>query len=144
VKALPHQYEVSLSGGPTGYARVSSEGLPVLPVAAPADFDGPGDAWSPEHLLLASVQTCFLLTMRAVARVSQLPFIALDSTISGTVDKKDGAVRFTEIVIRPRLRVLPGTDHVRALKILEKGEKACLVSASLSTPVRLEPEIVDG
>jgi len=118
--------------------------VPVLPVAAPADFDGPGDAWSPEHMLLASVQACFLLTMRAVARVSQLPFIALDSTISGTVDKKDGAVRFTEIVIRPRLRVPPGTDHERALKILEKGEKACLVSASLSTPVRLEPEIVDG
>jgi peroxiredoxin-like protein len=144
VTALPHRYEVSLSGGPTGYARVSSEGLPVLPVAAPADFDGPGDAWSPEHMLLASVQTCFLLTMRAIARLSQLPFIALDSTISGTVDRKDGVLRFTEIVIRPRLRVPPGTDRDRALRIMEKGEKTCLVSASLATPIRLEPEIIEG
>ena len=27
---------------------------------------------------------------------------------------------------------------------LEKSEKACLVSASLSTPIRVEPEIVSG
>jgi hypothetical protein len=28
------------------------------------------------------------------------------------------------------------------MRVLEKSEKACLVSASLSTPIRLEPEIV--
>jgi uncharacterized OsmC-like protein len=30
-------------------------------------FDGPGDAWSPENLLLAAVQSCFLFTFQAVA-----------------------------------------------------------------------------
>jgi peroxiredoxin-like protein len=141
---LPHQYDVTLAAGPTGYARVSSEGLPVLPVAAPTDFDGPGDAWSPEHMLLASVQACFLLTMRAIAGPSQLTFISLESSVSGTVDKKDGALRFTEIVIRPRLRVPAGTDRERAMKVMEKSEKACLISASLSTPIRLEPEVIEG
>jgi uncharacterized OsmC-like protein len=37
--------------------------------------------------------------------------------------------------------VPPGTDLERARQVLEKSEKACLVSASLSTPIRLEPEI---
>jgi hypothetical protein len=32
--------------------------------APPLDYDGPG-AWSPEHLLLAAVETCFLFTLRA-------------------------------------------------------------------------------
>jgi peroxiredoxin-like protein len=144
VKPLPHQYDVTLVGGPTGYARVTSEGLPVLLVAAPADFDGPGDAWSPEHMLLASVQACFLLTMRAIAGLSQLPFTSLESRITGTVDKKDGAMRFTEIVIRPRLVVKAGTDRERAIKVMEKSERACLVSSSLATPIRLEPEVVEG
>jgi uncharacterized OsmC-like protein len=58
------------------------------------------------------------------------------------VDRKEGATRFTEIVLRPRLTLPAGADRDRAMRVLEKSEKACLVSASLSTPVRLEPEIV--
>lgn len=37
-----------------------------------------------------------------------------------------------------------GVDGYRALRILEKSEKACLVSASLTTPVKLEPEVLIG
>jgi hypothetical protein len=33
-----------------------------------------------------------------------------------------------------------GADYVRVRRALERAEKACLVSASLATPVRLEPE----
>jgi len=69
MKALPHHYEVHLTGGPSGYAELSTSGAPVLRAAPPVEFDGPGDAWSPEHLLLASVQTCFLLTLRAIGAI---------------------------------------------------------------------------
>jgi uncharacterized OsmC-like protein len=51
-------------------------------------------------------------------------------------------MRFTEIVLRPRLTVPAGTDKERAMRVLERSEKGCLVSASLATPVRLEAEIV--
>ena len=51
MKPLPHHYENRLTGRPEGYATVSAPGLPDLRLAPPVDFDGPGDAWSPEHLL---------------------------------------------------------------------------------------------
>ncbi len=144
MQPLPHHYDVQLSGGPAGYARLSTPGVPDLRTAAPSDYDGPGDAWSPEHLLLAAVQTCFLLTLRAVARASNVQFVALEVDAAGTVDRQGGVTRFTEIVLRPRLTVPAGTDRERAVRALEKSEKACLVSASLSTPIRLEPEIREG
>ena len=144
MKPLPHNYNVHLAGGPSGHAQLSTAGVPELRTAPPADFGGPGDAWSPEHLLLASVQACFLFTLRAIARLSQLEFVALDLDASGVVDRRDGATRFIEIVLRPTLTVAPGTDHQRALRILEKAEKACLVSASLSTTIRLEPRVTDA
>lgn len=144
MKPLPHRYDVQLTGGPAGYAVVSSIGLPELRTAPPRDYDGPGDAWSPEHLLLAAVETCFLFTLRAVARASKLEFQALELDAQGTVDRREGVTRFTEIVLRPRLTVAPGADRARAASVLEKSEKACLVSASLSTPIRLEPEIKEG
>jgi peroxiredoxin-like protein len=144
MKPLPHHYDVHLAGGPSGYAQLSAAGLPELSAAPPADYDGPGDAWSPEHLLLASIQACFLFTLRAVAHLSKVEFTALELDVSGTVNRQDGATRFTEIILRPRLTVTPGTDRERALRVLEKAEKACLVSASLSTPIRLEPQISEG
>jgi hypothetical protein len=35
-------------------------------------------------------------------------------------------------------------DPDRVLRVMEKSERTCLVSASLSTPIRLEPEVVTG
>lgn len=35
----------------------------------------------------------------------------------------------------------PGTEPERVAAVLEKMKKACLVTASLSTPVRMEPEV---
>lgn len=144
MKPLPHIYKAQLSGGSEGYAVVSVAGVPELRTAPPADFGGPGDAWSPEDLLMAAVESCFLLTLRAVARASKLEFDSLELAGEGTLDRKDGATRFTEIVLRPRLKLPAGADRDKAMRVLEKSEKACLVSASLSTPVRLEPEIVSG
>jgi organic hydroperoxide reductase OsmC/OhrA len=144
MKPLPHHYEVRLAGGPAGDATLSLPGAPDLRSAPPLDFGGPGDAWGPEHLLLAAVEACFLFTLRAVAQASRIAFTSLDLTAEGTVDRRDGVIRFTEIVLRPRLGVPAGTDPERTLRVLEKSEKACLVSASLATPIRLEPEIVTG
>jgi uncharacterized OsmC-like protein len=129
MKPLPHHYDVHLSGGPSGYAqlstvfrapRVSSGSVREPRTAPPVEYDGP----------LASVQACFLFTLRAIARLSKVGFLALELDASGTVDRHEGATRFTEIVLRPRLTVRSGTDRERALHVLEKSEKACLVSAS--------------
>jgi organic hydroperoxide reductase OsmC/OhrA len=144
VKPLPHEYEVRLHGGPAGYAQLCTEGAPELRAAPPVAFDGPGDAWSPEHLLLAAVQACFLFTLRAVARQSRVEFAAVDAKVSGTVNRLDGVTRFTEIVLAPQLTVPAGTDHERVLQVVERTKKACLISASLAVPVCLQPNIVEA
>lgn len=140
MKPLPHRYEVRIAGGADGYAQLSSTGVPDLRTAPPLEFDGPGDAWSPEQLLLAAVQACFVMTFRAVAEASRLEFTSLAVDAEGTVERVNGRTRFTEIVLRPRVVTPAGVDAVRLRRALEKAEHACLVSASLSTPIRLEPE----
>jgi uncharacterized OsmC-like protein len=80
------------------------------------------------------------MTFRAVAAASGIEFTALSVEAEGTVDRAGGRTRFTEIVLRPRVVAPAGVDTVRLRRALEKAERACLVSASLSTPVRLEPE----
>jgi organic hydroperoxide reductase OsmC/OhrA len=142
MKPLPHVYEVTLSGVSKGYATLTTGGVPALKSAPPKDFDGPGDAWSPEHLLLASVESCFMFTFQAVAQASRFDFLSLELSGSGTVDREDGSTRFTDILLRSRLVLPKGANPERAGRLLEKGKNACLVTASLSVPIRLENEIV--
>jgi hypothetical protein len=59
----------------------------------------------------------------------------MDSATAGSsLPKSLLADRLTEARIAWHLRC--------ALRLVEKSERACLVSASLSTPVRLEPQII--
>ena len=140
MKPLPYT-SVGLSGAEEKYATVSGAGLPDHRTAPPADFDGPGDAWSPEHLLMAAVATCFMFTFRAVAGASKLKFGALRLSGEGMVDRREGVIRFTEIVLRPRLTLGQDADRDRAMRVLMKAEKTCLVSATLLSAIRLEQEI---
>jgi peroxiredoxin-like protein len=140
--SLPHRYDVWLSGGPTGYATVATPGVPDLTSAPPLAFEGPGDAWTPEHLLLAAVETCFLFTFRAIAKRAQIDFVTFDVASEGVVDRQEGVTRFTEIVLRPRVMLPAGSDIERVRGALQKTERACLVSASLATPIHVVPQFV--
>jgi organic hydroperoxide reductase OsmC/OhrA len=144
VKPLPHEYETRLIASNSEHATVSAAGVPDLRMAPPAEYGGPGDAWTPEHLLLASVQACFLFTFRAIARISKVEYSNIEVDASGIVDRQDHVTRFTEIVLRPRMRVPVGSDVERLRHVIARVETQCLVSSSLSTPVRVEPEILEA
>ena len=114
--------------------------MPLLTTAPLLQFEGPGDAWSPETFL-ASIQSCFLFTLRAVARLSKLEFIDLALDAEGTVDRQDSVTPFTDVVLCAVLTVPAGTDRAKALAALEKTKSACLVSASISMPIRLVAQV---
>lgn len=141
MKPLPHEYEVYLTGGPQGYATNSAAGLADVTTAPPLEYDGPGDAWSPEHLLLAAVNSCFLFTFRAVARASRVEFLDVDARTWGSVSKVDGVVRFTEIVVRTTVTAAAGCNVEGLRRAIDKTASHCLISSSLVVPVRVEAVI---
>jgi peroxiredoxin-like protein len=142
MKPLPHTYRVDLAGGPAGYGHVESDALPHIRIAPPPEYGGPGDAWTPEHLMIAAVDACFLFTFRAVSAAEHVFFEYLELASEGTVDRRDGKTRFTEIVLKPRVMIGPDTDPHQIARLMKKAERACLVTSSLETVVRVEPEIV--
>jgi organic hydroperoxide reductase OsmC/OhrA len=141
MKPLPHDYEVNLTGGAQGYATISAVGLPELTAAPPREFDGPGDAWSPEHLLLASVTACFLFTFRAVAQASRAEFVDVDARTGGQVTRAGGVTRFSEIVVRATVTAAPDSNVELLQRAIDRTTAHCLVSSSLVTPVRVEAVI---
>ncbi|XOV88114.1 MAG: OsmC family protein [Pseudomonadota bacterium] len=144
MQSFPHHYQVTATGHAAGILAVSSPGLPGIEAAPPAEFDGPGDAWSPETLMMSAVASCFVLSFRAVAAASKFDWVSISCRSEGTLDRVERVTRFTEVINHIALVVPAGTDQERAQKMLEKSESVCLVSNSLSATVHLVAEIVEG
>ncbi|MBI4525058.1 MAG: OsmC family protein [Deltaproteobacteria bacterium] len=141
-KELPYYYNVEVGWTGKRKSIVSGPNLPVLQVAAPPEFDGEEGSWTPEHLYVASVGVCFMTTFLAIAQVSRLAVVSLTVLAKGRLDRIAGVgFQVTEIVLTPRLVVSSSRDLERAAAILQKAEKNCLISNSVKTKVRLEPEI---
>jgi peroxiredoxin-like protein len=141
MQAYPHRYVVEATGETEGSVLVRSEGLSPLATAAPPQYGGPGGQWSPETLLVAAAADCFILTFRAIATMSKLPWQRLACEAEGVLDRRDGVVRFTELHLRARLALPPGGDVERARRLLEKAEAACLVTNSLALRPTLTAEV---
>ena len=140
----PHLYTVAGSCTAAGLVTLATTGVPPMYSAPPAEFDGPGNQWSPETLLCAAVADCFVLSFRAVASASKFSWLALECAVQGTLDRIERVSQFTRFDIRAKLTAAPGTDPARAKTLLEKAEHVCLISSSLKGEIHLVTEIAVG
>lgn len=138
---FPHHYRAQASAGPEQEVILSSPGLGSLRSQPPVEFDGPGDLWSPETLLCASLADCLLMTFRVVARIGKLPWLSLEVDVEGLLERQQGNSHFTVFTIDARLRVPAGTDVAAAERALHKAEAGCLISNSLVGRRDLRPVI---
>jgi len=114
-----------------------------ITVATPPEFPkGEPNIWSPEHLYVAAANSCLMTTFLAIAENSKLDFISFDSSATGKLEKADGMFMITEIELKPKVILRDEKDRERALRIIEKSEKACLISNSMKSKIVLLPEIV--
>lgn len=141
MQEYPHLYVATARGTGEGIIDTGSPGLESIGVMPPAEFDGPGDKWSPETMLVASVANCFILTFRAVARASKFDWDSLDVSVTGVLNRVERITRFTEFQIKVTLRLPTGADWHKAHRIAEKSESVCLVTNSLNGEKILEIDI---
>ena len=135
---FPHHYTVQASGAASGAVSLESGSMPALVSEPPAEFGGPGDKWSPEHLLVASVADCFVLTFRAIAAASRLEWTNLEVSAEGVLDKVERTMKFTDVTVRATLTLPEGGDAAKAERLLERAEAGCLITNSLDANVHLE------
>lgn len=138
-----HYYHVDLEWKTDRKGEISS---PILEqkveVATPPEFPGGIEGiWSPEHLFTAAVNSCFMTTFLAIANHSKFEFISLSCPAKGKLDKIDGKFAMSEVILEPVLTITKEEDRSKALRILEKAEKACLITNSIRAEVSLKPVI---
>ncbi|GGK29691.1 hypothetical protein GCM10007962_24940 [Yeosuana aromativorans] len=123
--------------------KADNNDMNCIEVATPPQFSsGMPNIWSPEHLFTAAVSSCLMTTFLAVAEYSKFEFVSFKCGAKGVLDKVDGKFVMTEVLLFPEVTISEESQRDRALRILEKSEKACLISNSITSKVTMEPKII--
>ena len=121
---------------------VEAQDIPrTINFSAPVEFQGEPGLWTPEHLLVSALATCFVTTMRVIAEKSKLEMVALEASVEGVLEKAEGGFRFTKFFLRPNLTIARDDDRALAMRLLQKAEHACLISRSLNGQVEMVTKI---
>ena len=138
-----HQYETTVEWTDSRRGTVAAPQRPTIPMGAPPEFGGTDDVWSPEHLCVAAVNACVMLTFVAIAANSKVPFRKYSAAATGTLEKVEGSGQvITRVVVRPRITIGPDVDRAKVERLLKLAEKNCFISNSLKATVMLEPQII--
>lgn len=136
-------YEVNVKWDTDKKGVLSSPGLDdKIEVVTPPGFSGGiVGKWTPEHLFVASVNSCLMITFFTIAENSKLEFVDFECNATGKADMVDGKYQLTEIILKPQLTIPSTQKEERAKHILEMSEKACLISAAINIKIQLIPTI---
>ncbi len=124
--------------------RSTSPGKPELVVGSPPEFKGKPGQWSPEELLVASLDACLMLTFLSFATHKKATVLAYESHAEGLLQNLEGKYRVTEITVHARIAVQTEADLEIAKEVSTKVEENCFISNSITANVDFVPEFRVG
>jgi organic hydroperoxide reductase OsmC/OhrA len=132
-RAYSRNHEISASRKPT-----------VLASSDPA-FRGDDSRYNPEDLLVASLSACHMLSYLHLCAVAGIVVTDYQDQAKGTmVETEDGGGHFTQVTLRPVVKVALGADFDLAQQLHDKAHHLCFIASSVNFPVLCEPSVEVG
>ena len=136
-KTEKHQYyfEVQLNWQ-QGYKGIltANDVKDIIHVATPPEFGGNvPDMWSPEHLFLSSLSSCFMATYLAIAEKRKLAITDFECNVIGQIHLIEGHLEFTTIDLFPKIFVENEEMIPVANEVMMKAYKHCIVANSMKS-----------
>jgi organic hydroperoxide reductase OsmC/OhrA len=127
------------------YARdheISALGKPTVMASSDPAFRGDQSRYNPEDLLVASLSACHMLSYLHLCAVSGIVVTDYHDEAKGTmVETEEGGGHFTQVTLRPAVKVASDSNTELALRLHEKAHHLCFIASSVNFPVLCEPSI---
>lgn len=134
---FPHHYDAMLTWNGAGTAALGSEGRPTIEGGPPPEFDGRRDTWSPEHLLLSSLNLCLQATFEALARRAGVQVSSYRSHATATLAPVAGVLGFTYLALEIDI-VGRAEDERQVRDLISTAKHHCIVARALNAPVHMD------
>lgn len=122
------------------YKIVIAEKPPLLGSSDP-QFRGDSSRHNPEDLLVASLSAChmlFYLHLCTVAGVNVVDY--RDSPVGTMIVEKNGGGRFSEVVLRPEVKISMG-DPEKAQQLHHKAHELCFIANTMNCSINIEGNV---
>ena len=114
----------------------------IVHVATPPEFGGEGKPWTPEHLFLSSISSCYMTTYLVFAKKLGFEISHFDCNTIGQIEIIEGKYKFTNINLFPRVFITGEELREKARIAVEKTHKYCLITNSVNASVFYHSEIL--
>lgn len=145
-KTAPHQYyfEVQLNWQRGHKGIITANDVKdTLKVATPSQFPGGvPEMWSPEHLFLSALCSCFMTTCFAIAEKQHLTITHFSCNAIGHVALAEGHLEFISADLYPKLVVESEADVPVASEVLLKTYRHSIVANSVKTQLVNHGEVL--
>lgn len=138
-----HHYEVNIKWNEGRIGELSSPVLnKTIECATPPEFpNGVPGIWSPEHLFVASINSCYMATFLAIADNFKVAIKNFSCNTLAKLEMSEGKYWITQAEMFPDVQLQNSEDTEKAYRILEKAKTGCLVTNSMKTEIILTPNI---
>jgi organic hydroperoxide reductase OsmC/OhrA len=140
---IRHSFNASLNWSEESYKGIIHSGeRKQIVFSSPPEFGGTETEWSPEHLLAASISSCYATTFHHFAKLMKIKVSRFEINI--IIDfEKEGIAPFsvTRYMIHPNIGFAgnPGQDVIDIL--LSKAKRYCIISNSIKAEGLVQPKI---
>jgi len=132
------------TSGYRDYARdhdLTADGPAPISGSSDPAFRGDRKRWNPEQLLVGSLSQCHMLWYLHLCTEAGVVVTGYVDHATGTMAETDAGGHFTEVVLRPQVRVASPDMVEKATGLHEDAHHACFIAASVNFPVRHEPVV---
>lgn len=114
-----------------------------LPLRGSADpvFHGDPALYNPEDMLITALSACHMLSYLAVCAHAGIAVVSYEDEVIGTVARRDGRVRFVDVLLRPKVVLGHGSDMEQGRSLHEKAHNICVIVNSVNFPVRYQADV---
>lgn len=114
-----------------------------IPGSSDPAFLGDAGRYNPEELLVASLSACHMLWVLHLCADAGITIAAYSDEPNGVMaETGGGAGHFTEVTLRPLIRITDAARIEEAKALNERAHRLCFVANSVNFEVRCEPCVV--
>ena len=138
-RVYEYRTETEWKDGKEGVLRATQKH--DVQIGCPPEFGGKPVYWSPEHLLVASVEICIMTTFLDLLARNSCKISSYKSKTVGKAQLVSGKFKFKAIEVKPVVIINDSEEKDKISNLLYKSAERCMISNTLNIKVEIKPEI---
>jgi organic hydroperoxide reductase OsmC/OhrA len=121
---------------------ISAQGKPEILASSDPAFRGDRSRYNPEDFLVAALSSCHMLSYLHLCAVNNIVVVDYRDAAWGLMEENaDGSAQFVRVVLKPAVKIAPGSDTEKARVLHEQAHHLCFIARSVNFPVEVSPQV---